>query len=56
MFWVFIGITVLAVIGLSVWAGKALSGPKGESSVSRREQVTALKASGALRHRKSNRP
>ncbi|MEZ5957261.1 MAG: hypothetical protein R3C27_08645 [Hyphomonadaceae bacterium] len=55
MFWLWISITVLAVVGLSVWAGKALSGPKGVDSPTRQQQMTALKASGALKHRKSNR-
>jgi hypothetical protein len=55
MFWVWIVVAVLAIVGLSVWAGKVLSKPK-DDRLSRHEQVTALKASGALRHRKSNRP
>ncbi len=55
MFWVWIGITVLAIVGLSVFAGKALSKPKGPISRERQSQITALKASGALGHRKSNR-
>jgi hypothetical protein len=53
-FWIGIGVTVLIVVGLSVVVGKALSKPKG-SPMSRHERITALKASGALRHRKSNR-
>jgi hypothetical protein len=56
-FWIGIAITVLIVVGLSVVVGKALSKPKrsdGEPS-SRHAQMTALKASGALKHRKSNR-
>lgn len=57
MFWVWIVVAVLAIVGLSVLAGKALSKPKGPgASPERQQQITALKASGALRHRKSNRP
>jgi hypothetical protein len=55
MFWVWIGIVVLAIVGLSVFAGKALSKPKGTISSERQSQITALKASGALKYRKSNR-
>jgi hypothetical protein len=53
MFWLWIAGSVLAVVGLSVWAGKALSKPKGIPN-DRHAQMTALKASGALKHRKSN--
>jgi len=56
-FWIGIGITILIVIGASVWAGKALSpprAPRGDRN-SRDDKLMALKASGALRHRKSNR-
>jgi len=57
MFWVWIGLAVLVIVGLSVLAGKALEKPKGDrTSPERQAQITALKASGALRHRKSNRP
>ncbi|MGQ0532765.1 MAG: hypothetical protein ACT4OF_08770 [Caulobacteraceae bacterium] len=56
MFWVWITVAVLAIVGLSVFAGKALSKTKGRVSAGRQDQITALKASGALRHRKSNRP
>jgi hypothetical protein len=61
MFWVWISLTVLVIVGLSVLAGKALSRPPprgrdGEGpGMSRHQQMTGLKASGALRHRKSNR-
>lgn len=54
MFWVWMGLVVLVVIGASVLIGKTLSRPKGQP-LSRAERMTALKASGALRHRKSNR-
>ena len=56
MFWVWIALTVLVVVGLSVFVGKALDKPKGSRpSPERQAQITALKASGALKHRKSNR-
>jgi hypothetical protein len=55
MFWVWVGITVLAIVGASVFVGKALDKPKGPPSPKRQSQITALKASGALKHRKSNR-
>lgn len=55
MFWFWIAIVVLVIVGLSVLAGRMLSRPRGEP-MSRRQQMTALKASGAFKHRKSNRP
>lgn len=54
-FWIAIVIVVLAIVGVSVVVGKALSKPKGVTSKSRRAEMTALKASGALKYRKSNR-
>lgn len=54
MFWVWIIAFVAIVIGASVLIGKSLSGPKRER-MDRAEQMHALKASGALKHRKSNR-
>jgi hypothetical protein len=56
-FWIGIAITVLIVVGLSVVVGKALSKPKGGGGdrSSRHAEMTALKVSGALKHRKSNR-
>lgn len=53
-FWITIVVVVLAIVGISVLVGKTLSKPKQLSS-DRQSQMTALKASGALRHRKSNR-
>lgn len=53
MFWVWITVLVLAIVGVSVVVGRALSKPR--ESLSRHERMTALKASGALKHRKSNR-
>jgi len=54
-FWIGIVIVVAAIVGVSVLVGKALSKPKGAGAPDRGAQMTALKASGALRHRKSNR-
>lgn len=53
-FWIGITITILLVIGVSVFVGRALNKPSREK-LSRDDQMMALKASGALRHRKSNR-
>ena len=53
-FWIAIVLVVLAIVGISVLVGKVLNKPKQLSS-DRQAQMTALKASGALRHRKSNR-
>ena len=53
-FWIAIVIVVLAIVGVSVLAGKMLNKPKGLSS-NRQAEMTALKASGALKYRKSNR-
>ncbi len=53
-FWIGISITVLVVIGASVLIGKVLSKPA-RQPLDRHQQMTALKASGALKHRKSNR-
>jgi hypothetical protein len=55
LWWLWIGIAVLAIVGLSVVVGKAVSKPKGPISSERQAQITALKASGALKYRKSNR-
>ena len=54
-FWIGIVIVVAAIVGVSVLVGKMLSKPKGVGAPDRHTQMTALKASGALRHRKSNR-
>jgi hypothetical protein len=53
-FWIAIVIVVLTIIGVSVLVGKALNKPKGVPG-DRDAQMTALKASGALKYRKSNR-
>jgi hypothetical protein len=56
-FWVGIFVVVAIVIGASVLIGKTLSRPRSPDAPSRRhDQMMALKASGALKHRKSNRP
>lgn len=54
MFWIWIVISVVVVIGASVVVGRMLSQPP-RTPRSREDRVMALKASGALRHRKSNR-
>jgi hypothetical protein len=56
LFWLWILIVVAAIVGLSVLAGRMLSGGRRGQRSDRQQQITALKASGALRHRKSNRP
>lgn len=56
MFWVWILVAVIVIVGLSVLIGRALSRSGDGDPMSRQERITALKASGALRHRKSNRP
>ncbi|MBL8531549.1 MAG: hypothetical protein JNK94_07435 [Hyphomonadaceae bacterium] len=56
-FWIGMLIFILIVIGLSVAFGMLLN--RGEGRRRRadpHDPMTALKASGALRHRKSNRP
>lgn len=54
MFWVWIVLVVAVIVGVSIVAGRALGKPKQISS-ERQAQMTALKASGALKYRKSNR-
>lgn len=54
MFWVWIAILALAIVGVSVLVGRSLSKPA-QRQMSRQERITALKASGALQHRKSSR-
>jgi hypothetical protein len=54
-FWLGIFVVIAIVIGASVLVGKMLSRPGGsEERPARHQQMLALKASGALRHRKSN--
>jgi hypothetical protein len=53
-FWFWIAILVLVIVGASVLVGRSLSKPA-RRPLSREERMTALKASGALKHRKSNR-
>lgn len=54
-FWLWILLLTLAIVGASVAAGRALSRRRPRVNP-REDKVTALKASGALPHRKSNRP
>ena len=51
---VWIVILTVVIIGASVLVGRSLSKPA-QRPLSPEERMTALKASGALRHRKSNR-
>lgn len=51
---VFIIVAVLAIVGVSVIAGRALSKPRGRQ-LTRQEKMTALKASGAMPNRKESR-
>jgi len=55
MIW-FVLVAVAIIIGASVLIGRMLSRPRGAVSEHRQRDITALKASGALRHRKSNQP
>lgn len=56
-FWFGILVLVAIVIGGSVMIGMVLSRPRApKERGSRNDRMMALKASGALRHRKSNRP
>jgi hypothetical protein len=52
-FWIAIVLVFLAIVGVSVLIGKTLNKAKGVPG-DRHAQMTALKASGALKHRKSN--
>lgn len=54
-FWIWILVLVGVVVGLSVMAGAMLSQRKPKVNP-RKDRMTALKASGAFPHRKSNRP
>lgn len=53
MFWISIVVVVLVIVGVSVLVGSALSRPR--DPMTKHQRMMALKASGALRHRKSNR-
>jgi hypothetical protein len=53
-FWIAIVLAVAAIVGISVVVGKTMGKTKGPPG-DRHAQMTALKASGALKHRKSNR-
>jgi hypothetical protein len=52
-FWIGVVIVFLGIIGASVLIGKTVGKAKGTPR-DRHAQITALKASGALKHRKSN--
>lgn len=53
-FWIAIVIAVAAIVGISVIVGKTVGKTKGPPA-NREGQMNALKASGALKYRKSNR-
>lgn len=55
-FWFWIAVAILTIVGLSILVGR-MAGSSGGQRLTREQQneMTALKASGALRHRKSNR-
>lgn len=56
-FWIGILVLVLAVVGLTVvFAGMVSHSRRTRRRPDPRDPITALKASGALRHRKSSRP
>jgi len=56
VFWIWILVAVGLIGGLSVLVGKAIQKSDRERlPPTRQQQITALKASGALQHRKSNR-
>ncbi len=54
MFWVWIVVVVLVIVAVSVFVGLQLRGSR-QHKVSR-EEMLALKSSGAFQHRKSNTP
>ena len=58
MFWLWMFLIMLAIVGLSVLVAKMTTpkqrGPSDPSD--RSKHITALKVSGAFPHRKSNRP
>ena len=53
----FLLIAVAIIVGVSIIVGRAISSPQRRTRhrPDPRDPVTALKASGALKHRKSNR-
>jgi hypothetical protein len=55
-FWIGIVVVMAIVIGASVLIGKTLSRPPRDGQpLTRQQQMTALKASGAMRNRKESR-
>lgn len=54
IFWILIAVFV--IVGATVLAAKLVGGGSRRVSSHRQDHITALKASGALRHRKSNQP
>lgn len=57
MFFLWVAIAILVVIGTTVLIARALAprAPRQRETMTRAQKVEALKMSGALSHRKSNR-
>jgi hypothetical protein len=56
MFWLWMFLIMLAIVGVTVLAAKVLTPPRNPGDPDqRRRNITALKVSGAFPHRKSNR-
>jgi len=55
MFWVWILLLVGAIVGVSIAAGAMINRSGRRARPDPNDPLTALKASGALKHRKSNR-
>ncbi len=53
-FWFWVLVAVGGIVGLSVLIGNALNNRGRQRRAPQRDDVNALRASGALRHRKSN--
>lgn len=53
-FWIWIVVLVLGIVGVSVLVGMSINRRKPRVNP-RDDKLTALKMSGALQHRKSNR-
>jgi hypothetical protein len=57
MFWLWMFLVMLAIVGLTVLIAKMVTPKQPRSDGDqRRRNITALKVSGAFPHRKSNRP
>lgn len=56
MFWAVMLIVLALMVCVSFLVGVAIKSKRDKRPMSRQEMMTLTKASGALRHRKSNRP